>query len=194
MRPRCLRAMLGRRQGATSRTELPSGNHRSSQKIAVLPSPRMTSVAAWNAESTTLFSGAGSGTHGLFAWSLRCHSHLSCSATPKRRKSMRPNPPSSLGQHATGHATRHWPPVTCSPPVQRKARRRLSICPTAHGERQTAIAMCVGMAESVTAVRVALPARFSNFPFHAGILRATESIRACSLERFSLCTDRGMPR
>lgn len=45
--------------------------------------------------------------------------------------------------------------------------------------------MCVGMAE-VTAVRVALPAKFRRFPFEAGILLATESIKACSSDRFSL--------
>ena len=164
----------------------PSSIQRSSQKTEDLPSPSTASVVAWKADSTTLFPTDGNVTHGRLDWSLRCHSHLRCRATLKRRRSSRPSPPSSLGRHTTGHATLHCSPMTWSLPDQRKARRRLSICPTAQGDKQTAMDMCVGMAERVTAVRVALPAKLSRLPFQARILLATALIRVCSSDRFSL--------
>ena len=96
-RPRCLRPTLRSRLGATSCMKHPSSIQRSSQKTEDLPLPSTTSIAAWKADSTTLFPTDGNVTHGRLDWSLRCHSHLSWRATLKRHRSSRPSPPSSLG-------------------------------------------------------------------------------------------------
>jgi hypothetical protein len=51
-----------------------------------------------------------------------------------------------------------------------------------------------GIADKVAAVRVALPARFSKFPFQFGIRLATASISGISSTLLSLRMDSGIPR
>lgn len=51
-----------------------------------------------------------------------------------------------------------------------------------------------GIAERVTAVSMALPARLSKFPFQSGIRRETASINGASSAFLSLWTDSGIPR
>jgi hypothetical protein len=56
------------------------------------------------------------------------HSQHSLRAKPMTHKSGTPRPPRSLGEQVMRQATRHFPPVVLSVPVQRKAQRRESIC------------------------------------------------------------------
>jgi len=60
--------------------------------------------------------------------------------------------------------------MVVSAPAQMKARRRLSIWPIAHWERQQAMLRWTGMAESVTLVSKTRPALVSNPDFQVGIL------------------------
>jgi hypothetical protein len=58
-----------------------------------------------------------------------------------------PRPPNSFGLHTVNHATLHRPPETKSVADQMNARRSLSMMPNAHGDRQSAIDVCIGTAE-----------------------------------------------
>lgn len=94
-----------------------------------------------------------------------------------------PSLPSSFGRHTLIHASLHQPPKT---PAQMKARRSLSIVSSAHGERQRAMEVWIGMADIVALTSAMRPGAFSMSPFQPGILAATLSTSSCSSECFSL--------
>lgn len=82
---------------------------------------------------------------------LRSHFHLTSQAQRTRRFGI-PRPPFCLGAHTMRHATRHFPPVIDSVPLQRKDRRLLSISAMAHADRQQQMETCTGTAERVVCV------------------------------------------
>jgi len=124
----------------------------------------------------------------------RSHSQRRRSANPSVRRFGIPKPPNSFGAQTDGQASLQRPPDTSSLPAHRKARRSLSISPTAHGDKLQQIEMCTGMADSVVCTRVARPASLIKLPFQAGICAAIASISRCSTQRGIRAIDSGAPR
>ena len=86
------------------------------------------------------------------------HSQRSRKAKPKMRRSRRPSPPRDVGLHTDVQATLHLPPETDLAPTQSYTQRHLSICATAHEDRQHAMLKCTEIADSVTLVSNTRPA------------------------------------
>jgi hypothetical protein len=113
---------------------------------------------------------------------------------PRILRSVMPRPPYSVGAQTMDHAILHLPPDVLSVPLQRNARRRLSIWPIAQAERQQQIDTWTGIADRVVLVRVERPVLVNRPAFQVGILATAASTKHCSSEHRSLLIERGAPR
>ena len=105
-----------------------------------------------------------------------------------------PKPPKSGSLHTLGHASRQWPPLAVSAPLQRKFLLHLSIHLITHGEILMAKAIWVGIAERVLLIKTVRPARFKRLAFQDGKRFATLSTNGCSSTLRSFLRPRGIPR
>lgn len=113
----------------------PTDAQLSVQSLVEAPSPSCTDMLTAHIAVAGLSSLHGRATQQRSGSILLSHSQRNLKANTKKRKSRTPSPPKHVGLQTVGQATLHFPPIVDSVPAQRNARRRLSIWPIPHVNR-----------------------------------------------------------